>query len=151
MLVAAPAAALGMFMGVLVFVIMLVVVRMPVPAAASAVSMVVMTVVVPMRMIVIMAATAAAVVVMVLVRIGQHRRKPPLERDGLFARRLTRFNRERHHFRADAQVVHLSQIVTPETPLAVENENRGRALDLIRLHGLWQAAFVAGLVEGYGE
>lgn len=150
MLVTASAPTLAVSMRVL----MVVVVRMAMPAAAAAFS--VMVVIVPVVMTVIMivgmimSAPASIAMVMMLVRIGENSRQPALERDRLLARRIPRFDGERHHFCADAKIVHLPEVMPTKPSLPVENENRRRALNLVSLHGLRQALAVR-LVERDGK
>ena len=89
-----------------------------------------MVVIMPVMIVVVimvMAAAAAALVMVVLVRIDERRRQPPLDGDRLLARRVARFDRERHHLRAEPHVVDLAEIVAPEPPLAVEHEHGRRA------------------------
>lgn len=152
--------AMGMAVVVIVMTAMLVIMRMVVtmPATAAAfmiVIMVVMSVVVPMAMIVVspMAVTTTAttaLVMLVLVGIDQDGCKAPLQRNRLLARRIARLDRQRHHLGGDADVVHLSQIMPAQTPLAVEDQQRRRSLKLVGVHCFGQRAPVL-LVDGNRE
>ncbi len=139
---AAPAA-----FGVRMIVAVVMVVRVAVAAAAAAlmrvvVPMIGMAVIVAMAVIVTMVMPAAATIAMMvmLVRIGQHGREPALERNRLLARRVARFDGERHHLGTKTQVVHLAEVVPPQASLPVEHEHRRRAADFVIFHRLRQTS-----------
>ena len=118
-----------MIVGVIVGVgvIMVVVVRMPVAAAA-----------------------AAVVRVLVLLGIDQRRVQLLLDGDRGFARRLLVLDAQRHDLGAEAHVVDGAEVMAAQAALAVEHQQRRRALHAVGLHRLGQAQAVH-LVDGDGE
>ena len=85
-----------------------------------------------------MAAAAAARVVVMRIGIDKRRGQSAFERDRLLTRGITGFDGQRHHLGAEPDIVHLAEIVPAQAALAVENEQRRRALDLERRHGFGQ-------------
>ena len=122
---------------------------MLVTAAAPAAVGMVMIMPVIMIMMVVMAATAAAFMFM-CIGIDQRGSKAALDGDGKFARAVGFFHQQTHHFRADAQIIDGAQIMTAKTALAIEHEQRWRALQLVGFHGGGQLLAV-GLIVGDGN
>lgn len=139
-------------------VIMPVGMRMVVAMSATAAAFVVV-VMMSISMIVIVVSpmavtttTTAAMVMLVLVLVGidQDGSEAPLQRNRLLARRIARLDRQRHHLGGDADVIHLSQVMPAQAPLAVEDQQRRRSLKLVGVHRLGQRAPVL-LVDGNRE
>ena len=60
--------------------------------------------------------------------------------------RVRRFHAEGHHFGGKANVIDAAEVMTAQTALAVENQRRRRALDLIGRHGRGDRPAVDGIL-----
>src|SRR5690606_1730689 len=117
------------------------------------VTTVVMAVVVPM----IMAGTAIMLVIEVmmammvmLLGIDQGGGQRALDGDRCIARSLGVLDGQSHNFGGEAHVVDLTEIVAPQSPLPVEQQDRRRTLHFVGGHRLRQAGSV-GLVDADRE